>query len=294
MSRRVDRGCAPRAGGAVPRCRSRLPRARRAHPGRPCARDGSHGAGGRGGAAARRERRSRHCGAARRAGSPANRSRASSARRNSGGCRFIVTPAVLVPRPETETVVELALALIDQRRRAHARAAHRRSRHRLGRDPARIAVASCRTPAASAPTSTRRRSRSRGAMPKRLGLAARATFLRERLRQRAARPVRSRRVEPALHREPRHRRARAARCATTIRRMRSTAARTGLRPIGRSPPMRRACSRQAASWWSRSAPGQQRDVERLLIQGGLAIDAVAARPLGYWRAPLRPLARPHR
>ena len=37
------------------------------------------------------------------------------------GLSFIVTPAVLVPRPETETVVELALALIDrQGRRALA------------------------------------------------------------------------------------------------------------------------------------------------------------------------------
>ena len=35
-------------------------------------------------------------------------------RRNFGACRFIVTPAVLVPRPDTETVVEVALSLVDR------------------------------------------------------------------------------------------------------------------------------------------------------------------------------------
>ena len=44
-----------------------------------------------------------------RAGSSASRWRASSAARNSGACRCSVTPDVLVPRPETETVVEAAL-----------------------------------------------------------------------------------------------------------------------------------------------------------------------------------------
>ena len=34
------------------------------------------------------------------------------------GLPLIVTPAVLVPRPETETVVELALSLVDDRKRA--------------------------------------------------------------------------------------------------------------------------------------------------------------------------------
>jgi release factor glutamine methyltransferase len=35
-----------------------------------------------------------------------------------GGLPLIVTPAVLVPRPETETVVELALSLVDDRKRS--------------------------------------------------------------------------------------------------------------------------------------------------------------------------------
>ena len=49
-------------------------------------------------------------------------------------------PTTLVPRPETETVVEAALAAIDSAGRAHAAAAHRRSRHRLGRAPAGAAL----------------------------------------------------------------------------------------------------------------------------------------------------------
>ena len=49
-----------------------------------------------------------------RGGSPASRSRASSASRNSGACRCSSTTATLVPRPETETVVEAALAAIDR------------------------------------------------------------------------------------------------------------------------------------------------------------------------------------
>ena len=66
-----------------------------------------------------------------RAGSRASRSRASSAARNSGACRLRVDAATLVPRPETETVVEAALAAIDRDGPRARRAAHRRSRHRL-------------------------------------------------------------------------------------------------------------------------------------------------------------------
>ena len=56
------------------------------------------------------------------------------------GLPLRVTAATLVPRPETETIVEAALAAIDARRLAAARAAHRRSRHRQRRAAAGAAV----------------------------------------------------------------------------------------------------------------------------------------------------------
>ena len=165
---------------------------------RPC------GAGVGGGAAARRARRQRGSRRSRRGASPASRSRASSATSEFWGLPLIVTPAVLVPRPETETVVELALALIDRggpRTRALriadlgvgsgaillallselAERAWRRNRYR-GRC-ARRRAAQRRNGSAS--TTARRSSR--------------ATTVRR------CRAVRSGGVEPALHRERRHR-----------------------------------------------------------------------------------------
>ena len=68
-----------------------------------------------------------------------SRSRAFVGRKEFWGSDLRVTPATLVPRPETETVVEAALAR-RCRKTAHARSAHRRSRHRLGRAAAGAAV----------------------------------------------------------------------------------------------------------------------------------------------------------
>ena len=176
-------------------------RARRAHPGRPRARARSHGAGGRGGAAACRR-------------APQPQIARFAARRLAGEpvARIVGDEGILGAAADRHARRAGAAAGDRNGGRARARAASiggARARARCASPisaPARArscshCCASCRTPSASAPTSTRRRSRSRGAMRKRLGLAARAHVPRERLRQRAARPVRSRRVEPALHRD---------------------------------------------------------------------------------------------
>ena len=92
----------------------------------------------------------------RRAGSRASRSRASSGAKEFWGLPLALNAETLVPRPETETVVEAALAALDRTSRAVARVAHRRSRHRLGRAAAGAALASCRPRSASAPTSASR------------------------------------------------------------------------------------------------------------------------------------------
>ena len=209
------------------------------------------------------------------------------------GLAFIVTPAVLVPRPETETVVELALALID--RQGNARGALRIADLGTGSGAILLALLSELPDASGIGTDidlqalavARRNAEA-------LGLAARARVPRGDYGSALARSVRSRRVEPALRRDARDRSARAARCATMIRRMRSTAARMDLRPIGRSPRMRGACWGRAAGWWSRSGPARSAMSSALFIQEGLAIDAVRHDLSGTARARLRPLARPHR
>ena len=62
------------------------------------------------------------------------------------GLPLKLSAATLVPRPDTETVVELALEMLRARSPAHTSAAHRRPRHRLRRDPAGAAVGAAGRP----------------------------------------------------------------------------------------------------------------------------------------------------
>ena len=62
-----------------------------------------------------------------------------SRRKEFWGLPLRLSEATLVPRPDTETVVELALEIF-RGRRFGAAPAHRRYRRRIGRDPARIAA----------------------------------------------------------------------------------------------------------------------------------------------------------
>ena len=97
----------------IPRRRDRYAGTRRPHScwsrswPRPC------GAGGRRRSHARRRGSEMRSPRWRDGGSRTSRSRASSAARSSGACTLRVDAATLVPRPETETVVEAALAAID-------------------------------------------------------------------------------------------------------------------------------------------------------------------------------------
>ena len=56
------------------------------------------------------------------------------------GLPLHLSPATLVPRPDTETVVELALEMLRDGGAQRSPAAHRRSRHRHRRDPAGAVV----------------------------------------------------------------------------------------------------------------------------------------------------------
>ena len=70
------------------------------------------------------------------------------------GLPFKVSPAVLVPRPDSETLIEAALALLPDRQRA---VAHPRSRPRLGLPAAHLAarVSAARAASASRPRTRR-------------------------------------------------------------------------------------------------------------------------------------------
>ena len=180
-----------------------------------------------------------------RGGSPANRSRASSASRNSGACRLRLNDATLVPRPETETVVEAALAAIDRdgpRTRA-LRIAD------LGTGSGALLLAlltSCRTRPASAPTSAARRSRPRATTPAASALPRARAFAACDFGAALAGALRPRGQQSALCRERRHRGAARPRSGT-IRAARSTAAPTGSTAIAPLRDRRRAAQARRPS-----------------------------------------------
>ena len=181
------------------------------------------------------------------------------------GLPLALNADTLVPRPETETVVEAALAALGDRRRA-ARAAHRRSRHRLGRAAAGAALANCRRRAASAPTS---------ASPRSLAPAQRRRARAWRRAPRSSPATTARRsrggfdlvvANPPYVAQRRHRGACSPRCATSIRAARSTAAPTALlayRAIA-ADARRLLAPRRRAGAGARRRPARrgQRDLSR--------------------------------
>ena len=209
-------------------------------------------AGGTGGSPPRPTTRPMRSPHSRSAGSTASRSRASSARRNSGGCRFALNADTLVPRPETETVVEAALAALGDSARGRALRiadlgtgsgalllallSELPAAHGVGTDISLAALACARSNAAA------------------LGLAGRASFVACDHGAALAWRLRSDRRQPALRGERRHRGAGAGGARLRSARARSTAVRTGSRPIAPLPAMRAGCWRPAACWCSSSAP----------------------------------------
>ena len=191
------------------------------------------------------------------------------------GLPFAVTPAVLVPRPETETVVETALARLDAagaRERPlriadlgtgsgaillallHELPQALRDRHRLQCRGDRDRAGEC---------AAARRCRARG-------------LRRLRFRCRARRRLRSRRHQPALHRD---RRDRDARPRGPRFRSRRRARRRRRRPCRLShdrSPMPDGCWRRARLWCMEVGAGQSDAVSALAGAAGLT--AIAATP----------------
>ena len=162
-------------------------------------------------------------------GAPASRWRASSARRNSGACRFGLSPATLVPRPDTETLVEAALGGDRRARPARGAAPHPRSRHRAAVRSCWRCSPSCRARAASASTSAGGAARRRGTTPQRLGLGRAGAVRGRRLGGAGRRPIRSSSPIRPISQAARHRRRCRLRSAATIPIWRSTAGRRARR-----------------------------------------------------------------
>ena len=166
------------------------------------------------------------------AASPASRSRAFSASGNSGDCRCKLSAATLVPRPDTETVVELALEMLraaprpDRRLRIAdigtgsgaillALLSELPDAYGVGTDISEAALRTARSNAVD------------------LGLDRSRRFRRLRLCGGAVRTVRPDRVESALYPLGGHRRLSQPRSAITIRVAALDGGADGLTPIAR-------------------------------------------------------------
>ena len=260
----------PRAGvlaQRVPRRRPRHARARRAHSGRPCARARPCRARGAGRSPPRPTTKPTRSPRSRSGGSPASRSRASSARKEFWGLPLALNADTLVPRPETETVVEAALAALGATARGRALRiadlgtgsgalllallSELPAARGIGTDisvaRARAARAQCRRARPCRPRVVRRLRLRRGARA-----AASISWSPTRPMWRAAT---SRRLQPEVRDfDPRRR---------------STAARTGSPPIARSPPMRAGCWRRDGMLVLELGAGQLDAVTSLTAAAGL-------------------------
>ena len=159
---------------------------------------------------------------------------------------------VLVPRPETEIVVERCLALLDE----HRNAAGPRRRRRLRCDRARDRGRARRTRDVTGVDAPPRRSRSRARTRRRLGLAecVRSSSASSRRGSRSS-ELRSRRLEPAVRQAGRDRSSSSRRCGTGSRAARSS----------------------ASEWASRSRP---RPARRSRPEGWLVLETAAGTPKG--------------
>ena len=220
------------------------------------------------------------------AASAASRSRAFSEHKEFWGLPLQLSAATLVPRPDTETVVELALEMLRAVAPLRSPVAHRRHRHRLRCNSTGAVVRIARCASGSAPTSAWRRLRTASANAARSGAGRSRRFRRLRLCGGAVGPFRSDRLEPALyplrgdrwtrHRGPRLRPARRA------RRRRATDS----TPTARSFRRRRGCWRRDGVLVVEVGQGQSGDVWRL--DDGGRVNAGEALPRPIWRASAGP------
>ncbi len=226
----------------------RIRRTRRADSGRRRARSRSHRHDRSGGAALSPRRRPRAWRSWRAAASRASRSRAFSALKEFWGLPLQLSAATLVPRPDTETVVELGARNAARHPRSGSPAAHRRHRHRLRRDFTGAVVRIAR-----GFWSRHRHQRgcvaNRKRQCRRSGTGRSRRIRRLRLCGGAVGSVRPDRVEPALYPLAPISPGSRSRSAITIRFARWTAAPTDLTPIARSFRRPRGCWRPAAHWW---------------------------------------------
>ena len=178
-----------------------------------------------------------------------------------------VDAATLVPRPETETVVEAALAAIDAVRPALAKTAHRRPRHRQRRAHSGIAVRTAERLRRRVPIRVRRRLWWRTTMPvvsPRHGQGSSPAIWRRRCVARSMRSCPIRLTSP-LATSPRSRRT----CAISIPISRSMAEPMGSISIAPSPRRPPPCSRPAGSWSSSLASARRNRSPIYLQRRGL-------------------------